>query len=64
LLGSLPLTLSIREHADAGRPTLVADPDGAVSGLYKEIARRVAVSVSRIGKDMSSKFPTIVVQNT
>ena len=64
LLGSLPLTLSIREHADAGRPTLVADPDGAVSGLYKDIARRVAVSVSRIGKDMSSKFPTIVVQNT
>ncbi len=64
LLGSLPLNLSIREQSDAGRPTLVADPDGAIAGLYKEIARKVAVSVSKIGKDMSSKFPTIVVQNT
>ncbi len=63
-LGDLPLNLSIREHADAGRPTVVADPDGAISTIYKTIARRVAIKVASLSKDMSSKFPNIVVQNT
>jgi ATP-binding protein involved in chromosome partitioning len=63
-LGSLPLNLSIREQADAGRPTLVSDPEGAISGLYKEIARKVAIRIANMSKDMSSKFPSIVVQNT
>ena len=63
-LGDLPLNLSIREQADAGCPTVVADPDGAISALYKAIARRVAIKVATLSKDMSSKFPNIVVQNT
>lgn len=63
LLGSLPLNISIRERADAGQPTVVDDPDGAIAGLYKGLARSVAVAVSRIAKDSSSKFPSIVVQN-
>jgi ATP-binding protein involved in chromosome partitioning len=63
-LGSLPLNLSIREQADAGRPTVVADPDGAISAIYKTIARQVAIKVATLSKDMSSKFPNIVVQNT
>lgn len=63
-LGSLPLNLSIREQADAGRPTVVAEPDGAISAIYKGIARQVAIRVATLSKDMSSKFPNIVVQNT
>ena len=63
-LGDLPLNLSIREQADAGRPTVVADPDGAISAIYKGIARQVAIRVATLSKDMSSKFPNIVVQNT
>ena len=63
-LGSLPLNLSIREQADAGRPTVVADPDGPISAIYKTIARQVAIKVATLSKDMSSKFPNIVVQNT
>ena len=63
-LGSLPLNLSIREQADAGRPTVVADPDGAISAIYKGIARQVAIRVATLSKDMSSKFPSIVIQNT
>jgi len=62
-LGALPLTLSIREQADAGRPTVVADPEGQVAAIYKQIARRVAVKIAEKAKDMSSKFPTIVVKN-
>jgi ATP-binding protein involved in chromosome partitioning len=62
-LGRLPLQLSIREQADSGTPTVVAEPDGAVATLYKEIARKVAVRVAEKAKDMSAKFPTIVVKN-
>ena len=62
-LGALPLTMAIREQADSGRPTVVADPDGAVAAIYKDIARKVAVKVAEKAKDMSSKFPSIVVKN-
>ena len=62
-LGALPLTMSIREQADAGRPTVVADPEGAVAAVYKAIARKVAIKIADKAKDMSSKFPTIVVKN-
>ena len=64
LLGSLPLELSIRELADAGRPTVVGAPDSRAANIYRTIARRVAVKVAERAKDMSAKFPNIVVQNT
>jgi ATP-binding protein involved in chromosome partitioning len=64
LLGQLPLDGSIREHADSGKPTLVSDPDGRLSAIYKQIARRCAVRIAESQKDMTSKFPNIVVQNT
>lgn len=63
-LGGLPLTMAIREQADSGKPTVVADPDGQIAAIYKEIARKVAIKVADKAKDMSSKFPTITVQNT
>jgi ATP-binding protein involved in chromosome partitioning len=62
-LGKLPLQLSIREQTDSGMPSVVAEPDGQVAGIYKEIARKVAVKVAEQAKDMSAKFPTIVVKN-
>ncbi|MEW6022959.1 MAG: iron-sulfur cluster carrier protein ApbC [Pseudomonadota bacterium] len=62
-LGALPLTMSIREQTDSGRPTVVADPNGPVAKVYKDIARKVAVKVAERAKDMSSKFPSIVVRN-
>ena len=64
LLGSLPLELAIRELADAGRPTVVGAPDSRAAQIYRAIARRIAVKVAERAKDMSAKFPNIVVQNT
>jgi ATP-binding protein involved in chromosome partitioning len=64
LLGQLPLDSAIREQADSGKPTLVADPDGRVSATYKRIARRCAVRIAESQRDMTAKFPNIVVQNT
>ena len=60
-LGSLPLNLSIRQQADEGRPTVVADPDGEIAALYKTVARTVAIKIAQKAKDFSSKFPTITV---
>jgi ATP-binding protein involved in chromosome partitioning len=45
LLGSLPLELSIRENADNGKPSVVADPDSPVSQLYRQIARKLAANL-------------------
>jgi len=63
-LGALPLELSIRQLADSGTPTVVGAPDSTAAELYRAIARRVAVKIAETAKDMSSKFPNIVVQNT
>ena len=63
-LGSLPLELAIREMADSGKPTVVGAPDSRAADIYRAIARRVAIKVAEKAKDMSSKFPNIVVQNT
>ena len=60
-LGSLPLNLSIRQQADEGRPTVVADPDGEIAALYKTVARTVAVKIAQKAKDFSARFPTITV---
>jgi len=60
-LGALPLNLSIRVQADSGRPSVVSDPDGEIAGLYKSVARQVAVKIAQRAKDFSSKFPSITI---
>ena len=62
-LGALPLTMAIREQTDSGTPTVVAEPDGPVAQIYKDIARKVAIKIAEKAKDMSSKFPSIVIKN-
>jgi ATP-binding protein involved in chromosome partitioning len=64
LLGSLPLDIKIREQADSGTPTVVADPGGRVAEIYRQIARRVAIKIAEKQQDHSALFPKIVVQNT
>jgi ATP-binding protein involved in chromosome partitioning len=63
LLGELPLSLNIREQGDSGHPTVVAEPDGRIAEIYRSIARKVAIKIAEKAKDMTSKFPNIVVQN-
>ncbi len=64
LLGSLPLDITIRKNADSGKPTVVADSDGRSAEIYKSIARKMAGKLATKGKDYSSKFPNIVIQNS
>jgi len=64
LLGSLPLDMAIREQADSGKPTVVADPDGRAAEIYRAIGRRIAVKIAESARDMTSKFPNIVVSKS
>ncbi|MCS6766033.1 MAG: iron-sulfur cluster carrier protein ApbC [Candidatus Protistobacter heckmanni] len=63
-LGSLPLNMSIRLQADAGNPTVAAEPEGEITAIYKAIARKVAVQIAAKSKDMADLFPTIVVKDS
>ncbi len=64
LLGALPLDINIRKFADSGKPSVVANPDGRVAGIYHQIARKMTAKLALKTKDYSHKFPNIVVQNT
>ena len=61
--GALPLDIQIRTEADSGAPTVVADPDGRIASIYKQIARKVAVRIAERSKDMTHKFPNIVFKS-
>jgi ATP-binding protein involved in chromosome partitioning len=60
-LGALPLSMQIRVQADSGEPTVVADPEGEVAGIYRAVARQVALSIAAKNRDFSSKFPSIKI---
>ncbi|MBB4006945.1 iron-sulfur cluster carrier protein ApbC [Allorhizobium taibaishanense] len=58
-LGEVPLTISIREHSDAGTPIVVAEPDGPQAKVYREIATRVW---SEVGRHSARQAPTITFE--
>ena len=63
LLGSMPLDLQIREQADSGEPTVVADPDSRVAERYRAAARRATALLARQDPAGASRFPKIVVDD-
>ena len=54
LLGRLPLNVQIRENADAGKPSVIAQDDAAES--YMAIAEKIAEKLSKAEKDKSRIF--------
>lgn len=44
-LGALPLALSIREHADGGKPSVVAEPESEITQEYIKIAEKVGAVI-------------------
>jgi ATP-binding protein involved in chromosome partitioning len=64
LLGALPLDVRIREQTDGGRPTVVAEPEGALAREYILAARRAAAALARRTRDRSALFPKIVVEDS
>ena len=51
LLGSLPLEKNIRVAADSGSPTVISDPNGTISAIYKDIASKIEEHVRQLEKD-------------
>ena len=60
-LGAMPLDIHIRQQADSGRPSVVAEPEGAVAQMYLAMARALAIKVAAKAKDFSSLFPSIKI---
>ncbi|MDN5871516.1 MAG: iron-sulfur cluster carrier protein ApbC [Nitrococcus sp.] len=63
LIGSLPLDSRIREQADNGRPTVVAQPEGRLAELYRQAALRIAAQLSMLAAVPTNPFPRIVVED-
>jgi len=63
LLARLPLSLSIREQTDAGRPTVLAAPDSEAAAQY--LAAADAVQQALAGRDpgMVRQFPEIRISD-
>ncbi len=59
LLASLPLALSIREQTDAGRPTVVAEPDSPVSAIFLQVARSLQAALEQREDGAVRQFPEI-----
>ncbi len=57
-LGEIPLTMSIREHADSGKPIVVTDPEGPYAVAYRAIAEQVKAALE---KGRARVAPKIVI---
>jgi len=64
LLGRLPLDRRIREQTDSGVPTVIAEPDSDIAGAYRRAAWQIAAAQASQRTDYSSKFGSIVVEET
>jgi ATP-binding protein involved in chromosome partitioning len=60
LLGSLPLDIRIREQADGGTPTVVADPEGLLAASYRRIALNMVAGLAANGG--GEAFPMINIE--
>lgn len=62
LLAELPLDIRIREQADSGKPTVVAEPESTLGRAYIDLARRTAARLATIGGGPA--FPSIEIEHT
>lgn len=62
LLGSLPLSLMIREQADGGKPTVVAEPESQITLIYRDMARHLSAALS-LRNQRAQAAPTISVSD-
>jgi ATP-binding protein involved in chromosome partitioning len=62
LLGQLPLDPRIREQADSGQPTVVADPESPNAALFHRIARHAAGRLAAVAIAGAVRLPAITVE--
>ncbi|MBQ0713416.1 MAG: iron-sulfur cluster carrier protein ApbC [Porticoccus sp.] len=59
VLGSLPLSLEIRQQADAGTPTVMTDPGSVAAQHYRAIATKI---VTKLSEAVSTGGPEIIIE--
>ncbi|MCU0753958.1 MAG: iron-sulfur cluster carrier protein ApbC [Xanthomonadales bacterium] len=64
LLSQMPLDSRIREEADSGVPTVVAEPDSPLTEIYLDLARKTAGRLSTQARNKAISFPQIVIQQS
>jgi ATP-binding protein involved in chromosome partitioning len=62
LLASLPLSMLIREQADGGKPTVIAEPESQIAMVYQELARQVGARLV-LQEANSQAMPSISVSD-
>ena len=62
LLASLPLSMLIREQADGGKPTVIAEPESQIAMVYQELARHVGARIV-LQEAASPAMPNISVSD-
>ncbi len=62
LLGQLPLDALIREQADSGRPTVVAEPSSPNAALFHQVARHAAGRLAARALAGDVRLPAITVE--
>ncbi|TDF82766.1 iron-sulfur cluster carrier protein ApbC [Pseudomonas sp. H9] len=60
LLASLPLSMLIREQADTGKPTAIAEPESQIAMVYQELARQVGARIV-LQKAAAPAMPNITI---
>ncbi len=60
LLGSIPLSMMVREQADGGRPTVIAEPECQISMVYQEIARRTGARLAQLAASRPATSPGVI----
>ncbi|MEB0016786.1 Mrp/NBP35 family ATP-binding protein, partial [Pseudomonas sp. RTB3] len=62
LLASLPLSIVIREQADGGKPTVIADPESPIAMVYQELARHVGARIV-LQEAQAQAMPNITISD-
>lgn len=64
MLGSLPLSMQIREQADCGQPVMVADPAGEAAASYRQAALAMAATLAERQRSAgATAFPNINISD-
>ncbi|MBT3898180.1 MAG: P-loop NTPase, partial [Gammaproteobacteria bacterium] len=61
LLGKLPLSLSVRQQSDGGKPTVISEPDSAAAQSFRDIAAKVDEKMSELTNSAGNQGPKIQI---
>ena len=63
LLGTLPLSMNIRQDLDEGMPTVVSNPESDVAASYRECARNTVARLAMLPRNLDLNLPQINIRN-